>query len=289
MGTLTKEHSATAPSAVIAVEAEVLRPGTIVETCRGCGQAFDIKVKRSSVDRDYCVSCAAAARHDINTAKRDNSHWLERALELGIPPWEQQPGEGNEEYELWEYYRALWPEVRPTVTRVANDTGVSTGKVQRVATMWTWPARLQSWVREVNADRTAELRAAKRRMVEDHITLGERMRAKMVKAVDALDPEDLTPNELVALLKETQRLEQTSRDALDAVERDTAMDIDNMPRSVTGQQDDQVHENSKGLSVDDMAEVVGILQQAGVLQVNGARVGVRQTTTTEVVAATDEL
>ena len=111
----------------------------------------------------------------------------------------------------------------------------------------------------------------------------------MVKAVDALDPEDLTPNELVALLKETQRLEQTGRDALDAVERDTAMDIDNMPRSVTGQQDDQVHENSKGLSVDDMAEVVGILQQAGVLQVNGARVGVRQTTTTEVVATTDEL
>ena len=289
MDTLTQDKCATAPSAVIAVEAEVLQPGTIVETCRSCGQAFGVKVKRSNTDRDYCVKCAAAARQEGAITQRDNSHWLDQAIELGIPPWEQQPGESNEEYELWECYRALWPEVRPTVTRVAKDLKVNTSKVQRVATKWTWPARLQSWVREVNADRTAELRAAKRRMVEAHITLGEKLRTKMITAVNLLDPEDLTPNELVALLKETQQLEQTSREALDAVERDTATDIDNMPTGVMGQTDEQVRENSKGLSVDDMAEVVGILQQAGVLQVNGARVGVRQTTTTEVVAATDEL
>lgn len=276
---------------VIPVDAAVLRPGAIVATCKGCSQPFDVKVRRSGTDSEYCVDCAAQHRGTIRKAKRDNSHWLEHALEAGIPPWEQQPEESNEEYEFWDCYRGLWPEVRPTVSKVAKELGVSVGRVQRIATRWTWPARLQSWIREVNAERTATLRAAKRRMVEDHISLGEKMRAKMVDAVDALDPEDLTPNELVALLKETQRLEQTGRDALDAVERETANDIDSIHMGAAAHdvEDGKPTENSKGLSVEDMAEVVGILQQAGVLQVNGARVGVRQTTTTEVVAATDEL
>ena len=267
-------YDATAPSAVV------------IETCRGCSRAFGTgNTRRSPSNPDFCVACAREERKAMTIAKSDNSGWVQLAIEQAIPLWEQQPGETTAEYDLWLIYRDLWPAVRPTVTKVAEALDVSVREVQQAFNRWTWSARLQAWIREVNADKTAELRASRREMVEDHIKLGEAMRKKMLVAVENLDPEDVTPNELVSLLKETQRLEETAREAYTAIEAETAADIDNMPQGLfEAEEKDGQPGNAAGLSVDDMEEIVGILSTAGVLQVNGARVGVRKTTTTELVA-----
>lgn len=272
------------------IHAESLqRSSLLLPTCRRCGRPFDIGgVTRSPESRDFCVTCAQKERKELVATKEDNSGWMQLAMEACIPLWERQPNESSDEYELWCSYRDLWPEVRPTITKVASASEVSIQTVQKTFNKWTWTARLQAWIREVNADRVAELRASRRQMVADHISLGEKMRAKMLVAVDNLDPEDVTPSELVALLKETQRLEQTSRESLDALEAETANDIDNMPDGLFASADGEDHGNSHGLTNEGISEVVNILQAAGVLQVNGAKVGVRQTSTTEVVIE-DEL
>lgn len=278
----SNEQSAAEPIAVIP---EVLEEGVVVATCPGCGRAFGINgLRRSTSMPDYCMDCARQQRALTKAAKDDNTGWLAIAEEQGIPLWEQQPGESTEEFELWCSYRDLWPEVRPTVTKVASALRLSSNTVQRAYNKWTWAARLQAWIREVNADRVAELRESRKRMVADHISIGEKLRAKALKAVDYLDPTDVTPTELVALLKETQRFEQTARDALDAVEQATATDIDNMPAGLFQKENDQQFGNAKGLTLEDAQEVMAILAQAGVVQANGAKVGIRQTTTTEVVA-----
>ena len=128
-------------------------------------------------------------------------------------------------------------------------------------------------------------------MVEDHITIGEKLRAKALKAVDNLDEYDVTPSELVQLLKLTQQFEETARDAMDAVEQATAQDIDNMPAGLFESGDSDGGKqlgNARGISQDDAAEVVKILAAAGVLNVGSTKIGVRQTTTTE-VAVDNEL
>lgn len=279
---------------LIQVEPDVLQETkAIVETCPQCGRMFGVGgARRSPSMKGVCVDCARQQRSVTKLKKEANLGWMELAREQGIPLWEQQPDESVDEYDLWCTYRDLWPDVRPTVSKVASVLRCNVNQVQRAFTKWTWASRLQAWISEVNADRVSQLRAARRTMVDEHIALGESLRHKMTEAVKYLDPEDLTPNEFVALLKETQRFEATSRDALDSLEAATARDIDGMPDglfvsrgSVDGSNGVGSQQgNAAGLSQSDAAEVVDILRAAGVLQVNGARVGIRQTTTTEVVA-----
>lgn len=220
---------------------------------------------------------ALSGREDLN------KNWVAVAEEVGIPLWEQQPNETVDEFDMWTTYRDLWPTVRPTITKVAQALSVSPNKVMKASRKWTWAARLQAWIREVNAERTAELRQARRKMVEDQIAIGEKLRSKMLKAVENLDEYDVTPSELVQLLKVTQSFEDTARESLDAVEHETAADVDSVDLFVPEGQDEQ-QGNSRGISAEDAAEVVKILQTAGVLSIPGTKVGVRQTTTTEVVA-----
>lgn len=258
----------------------------VIEVCSSCGREFGIDgLRRSPSDSDRCIECARTARKELAEAKRDNKGWLQAALDQGIPLWEQQPDETSEEYRLWGIYKSLWPSVRPTVTKVADKCGVTVQTVQRAFTRWTWGARLQAWIREVNADRTAELRQAQRKMVEDHIKLGEAMREKMAIAVENLDPFDVTPNELVSLLKETQRLEQSGREALSALENANASDIDGMPAGLFadsggGNSDEALLGNRRGLTEDEMVEVVEILSTAGVFK---GKAGIKKTTTIEAV------
>ena len=246
-----------------------------LEKCKSCGKTFDIEVKRSNANREYCADCAPAARKEARLAKRDND-WIEQAREQGIPLWEQQPGESNEEYELWTTYRDLWPDERPTVTKVSRLSAVGVGTVQRAYNTWTWAARLQSWIREVTAEQTASLRRAKREMVEDHVAMGKLMREKAMQAIDGFDPYDVTPNELVAILKETQRLESSGREMLDEIDRATAADVDMVtaPDGLFLTEDEAAQQESNmqqgRLGAAELVEVAAILAAAGVLKVNGA-------------------
>lgn len=247
----------------------------VLPACSKCGRTFDIDCSRSNANRDVCKDCASGVRSETQIAKRDNSNWLEVAMEEGIPLWEQQPEESNAEFELWQSYMQLWPGVRPTVSKVASATGVAVSTVQRAYNKWTWSARLQAWIREVTAERTAELRSARRKMVDDHVKMGELMRAKAIEAIEYFDPGDVTPNELVSILKETQRLESSARDMLDDVERATAADIDSSfspvdaPAGlfVDGATSDSLSGAPRaGLNEAGMLEVVDILAKAGVLK-----------------------
>lgn len=252
----------------------------VLDTCKGCGKTFGVDCKRSNTNREYCRDCGTAARGLARKEKRDNTGWIEAALEQGIPLWEQQPGESNDEYELWLRYRDLWPEERPTVSRVSKATGTPVQTVQRAFTMWAWAARLQAWVREVTAEKTAETRRAKQAMVNDHIAMGEAMRKKAIAAIEAFDPYDVTPNELVSILKETQRLESTARDMLDDIEASTMADIDNssllvdapaglfVDGATTPAAGASPSLPRAGLSEAGLLEVASILANAGVLTVS---------------------
>ena len=248
----------------------------MTERCKQCNKLFSVDVERSNSDRDLCRSCAKTASAAICQSKRDNEGWLERALEEGIPLWEQQPGEGNDEYEMWQAYMQLWPEVRPTVSKTAASLGISVATVQRAYTKWTWGARLQSWIREVTAEKTAKLRHSRQEMVEQHIEMGKLMREKAMLAIEAFDPFDVTPNELVSILKETQRLESTSRDMMDDIEKATAEDVEAWS-PVAAPQGLFVDPDASagvlpgphgGLNEAGLMEVVDILANAGVLKVS---------------------
>lgn len=243
----------------------------ILDTCLGCGKTFGVDCQRSNANREYCSSCAPAARESITKLKQSNEGWLEYALEEGIPLWEQQPGESNAEYELWCSYMELWPGVRPTITKVSQATGVAASTVQRAYNKWTWGARLQAWIREVTAERTSQLRESRRRMVDDHVAMGEALREKAMQAIEAFDPYDVTPSELVSLLKETQRLESTARDMLDDVEASVASDVDGWsPVDAPVELFEDTTQSlpaKRGLDNAGLMEVVNILNNAGVLKV----------------------
>ena len=105
-------------------------------------------------------------------------------------------------------------------------------------------------------------------MNADHIAMAAKLRAKMHKAIDNIDPYELKPGELSSLLKTMAELERKAQ--LDTINVEQQLsegfvdaDNPNIKKSPTKQAD--------------LGEVVGILLKAGALGDIGA-IGVRQTT-----------
>ena len=135
--------------------------------------------------------------------------------------------------------------------------------------------RMQAWIAECDRMTLAQRRQEVLNMNADHIAMATKLRAKMHKAIDALDPLMLAPKDLNGLLKTMAELERKAQ--VDAMSIETQMndgfvdaDNPNLKKSPTKQ--------------NDLSEVVGILLQAGALG-DIAQIGVRQTETktTEVV------
>lgn len=239
--------------------------------CPKCGQN---KVAHAT-DKHLCVDCVNAENNRITYYRQHQGDWIAEAKEQGLDPWLQQPGETQWEYTVWTAYRDSYPGKKPTIASVAKQLNTTYSACSKIAQRWSFATRMQLWVAECDRITMIQRKEEVLGMNKSHIDMATTLRGKLNTAIDAIDPYSLKPGDIVSLAKLSAELERKARVDTEAQEEiRSALLLD------TSNPDLKKNQTKQG----DLSEVLQILLKAGAL----SAVGVKETTTREVVIKTDE-
>ena len=240
--------------------------------CKRCSQS---KIPHKD-NRHLCDDCVKAEDNRVSYYRMHNFNWMDVAKEADLKVWERQPAETDREWQVWLSYRDAYPSVRPSYRLVAETLGTSYNVVKKVAMRWTFPARLQAWAKFCDDLTLSQRRQEILDMNAKHISMATTLNDKLKIAIDKIVPETLEVKDIQGLFKLATDIERKAR-------------VDNLTAESTKLSDEANPELKKSpTKSEDLGTVMQILAKAGVLG-SGAKVGVKQTTstTTEIVVQED--
>lgn len=233
-------------------------------TCRRCSQ---VKPPHKE-NRHLCEDCVKAENSRVSYYRQHNFNWMDVAKEADLELWERQPGETDWEYKVWLCYRDAYPGKRPSYRDVAEQLGTTLNAVRKIAQRWTFPTRLQAWAKHVDEITLKQREQEILEMNKRHVEMAKALNDKIQKAIENIDPYELSPREIGTLMKTATELERKAR-------------LDQVPKSSADLGVDDTNPELKKVDIktENISEILSILGKAGVLN----NIGVRQTVTTEVV------
>lgn len=250
----------------------------LIHCCR-CGRDNQVA---SASDDWLCADCAHMESTRLSRLSQNNTDWLAIADQAGIELWQKQPAETAWEYAVWSAYRDMYPAARPQYRDAARTCNTSTAVAKRLSMKWSWAARMNKWIEHVDAEMLLDKKNLIIDMNNKHVTLASKMADKISKALEALDPAFMKPNEITQMVKAMTEMERKAKADLVDVEEQKLSIV--KPNTAAGLKKTEV-------KTSDLGEIVGVLAQAGVLG-DITRIGVKQTdssgVSTELVAETSE-
>lgn len=242
--------------------------------CPRCGQFKP----RHHTDRHLCVDCVNAENSRITYYRMHQENWVDTAKEAGLDLWVQQPGETQWEFTVWSAYRDSYPGKKATYGDIARQLGTTYNVVKKIAQRWSFPVRMQAWMVECDRITLLQRRQEVLDMNKDHVDMAAKLRAKLNKAIDMIEPSTLKPGEIASLARLASDMERKAR--LDTIDQEELR-----RELVSGNENPELKKSTT--STNDLSEVVGILLKAGALG-DITQIGVRKTETTEVVVKDDK-
>ena len=133
-------------------------------------------------------------------------------------PWEKQLGETDRAYGAFQVYRDLAPLER-SLFMAAEKIGYRMSKAQRErrqapghiklwSVRWRWVSRARAWDRELDRRNRQTQQQRYAEMAERHVHEAVFFQRKMLQRLSRLDPDELTPGQLVRWLDITTRIER---------------------------------------------------------------------------------
>src|SRR5206468_6669615 len=158
-----------------------------------------------------CDDCVKAEDNRVAHYRQHNYNWMEVSKEADLALWERQPGETDHEYHVWLAYRDAYPGTKPSYRLVADQLTTSVNAVRKIASRWTFPTRLQAWAKHVDEITLTRRRQEILDMNKRHVDMAVSVNEKLQKAIARIDPDNLSPKEIVALAKLGTDLERKAR------------------------------------------------------------------------------
>lgn len=126
-------------------------------------------------------------------------------------PWERQEGESVKAFEAFTVYLEMGDE--RSIREVAQRLAKSRTLIGRWSVTYQWVERVAAF--DADVQRKAHAKAVKKRrnMVDRHISIALKMQEKALMALEQMDPADIDPKNLIAMLREATKLEQEMRTA----------------------------------------------------------------------------
>ena len=126
-------------------------------------------------------------------------------------PWERQEGESVKAFEAFTVYLEMGDE--RSIREVAQRLAKSRALIGRWSVTYQWVERVAAF--DADVQRKAHAKAVKKRrnMVDRHISIALKMQEKALMALEQMDPADIDPKNLIAMLREATKLEQEMRTA----------------------------------------------------------------------------
>ena len=146
-------------------------------------------------------------------------------------PWERQEGESVKAFEAFTVYLEMGDE--RSIREVAQRLAKSRTLIGRWSVTYQWVERVAAF--DADVQRKAHAKAVKKRrnMVDRHISIALKMQEKALMALEQMDPADIEPKNLIAMLREATKLEQEMRTAAVDERRAAIADVED-----TGEADD---------------------------------------------------
>ena len=146
-------------------------------------------------------------------------------------PWERQEGESVKAFEAFTVYLEMGDE--RSIREVAQRLAKSRTLIGRWSVTYQWVERVAAF--DADVQRKAHAKAVKKRrnMVDRHISIALKMQEKALMALEQMDPADIDPKNLIAMLREATKLEQEMRTAAVDGRRAAIADVED-----TGEADD---------------------------------------------------
>uniref|UniRef100_A0AAU2UX43 Uncharacterized protein n=1 Tax=Streptomyces sp. NBC_00003 TaxID=2903608 RepID=A0AAU2UX43_9ACTN len=123
-----------------------------------------------------------------------------------VESWERQGGESVQAFEAFATYRDLGP-VR-SVTKVARELDKSRALVGRWSRQFAWVMRATAYDREQDRLFLAEQAQARRDIARRHAKLAQAVQSKAVARLQALDPRELSPSDLLRYIQVAAEIER---------------------------------------------------------------------------------
>lgn len=234
--------------------------------CSRCGQ----EKTPHKTNQHLCEDCVKAENNRVSYYRHHNFNWVDVAKEAELDLWERQPAETDREWQIWLAYRDIYPSKRPSYRQVAEQLGTTIGVVKKVGARWDFPVRLQAWAKYVD-DLTLQQRQKEIvEMNKKHIDMATALNQKLSVAIEKINPDLLEPKDIKGLLQLSSELERKAR-----------LDKPDLRGPELTDANPSLKESPT--KTEDLSEVLDILSKAGIFKT----IGVKQTTTTEIVARED--
>ena len=232
--------------------------------CYHCGRD---DVMQSAYTKGMCVDCYQALVNRNTTLRRlGDPDWKTRAEEHGVALYERLPQESQRDYDIFKVYMMQYPLERPTIKRTAEKLGLAYGTVAECARRCHFKERLDAWMKECDKATLLQRRAEMIEMNDQHIKMASTLRAKLMVAMNMLEPSTLKPSEISQLTKLANSMERDAR--IDKIAQEEM-------RADLSKGDGENPELKKGVtSAGDLGEVLAVLMKSGALG-DAKSVGVR--------------
>ena len=123
-------------------------------------------------------------------------------------PWERQNGETGRQFEAFVAYRdAPLNGRRRVVTQVARDLDLGENRVAAWAKRNGWIDRAAMWDDEQDRIWRTSILRERHRVAQRHARLALSLQAKAIEALQLLRPQDMSPGEIVAMIRQARDLE----------------------------------------------------------------------------------
>lgn len=130
-------------------------------------------------------------------------------------PWERRKGESAQAFEAFFIYLEMGAE--RSLRAVCQKCTKSIPLIKRWSTTHKWVERAADYDAELHRKAYAAAVRRNRKMIDRNIRTALQMQEKALLALEELDPADLSPRDMLTMLRDAMKLEWESRSALIAV------------------------------------------------------------------------
>lgn len=127
-------------------------------------------------------------------------------------PWERQKGESAQAFEAFSIYLEMGTE--RSLRAVGQKLGKSRALIERWSSTHEWVKRAETYDAELHRQAYAATVKRARKMAERHIRTALKMQEKALLALEKLAPADLSPRDMLSILRDALKLEREARSAL---------------------------------------------------------------------------
>lgn len=123
--------------------------------------------------------------------------------------WERQPKESVQAYEA--FYKYLQMGEKRTLRKVEQELNKSHALIGRWSSAWNWQKRSADYDADIRRQEYEATQKEIKKMQERHIQTAMLLQKKALQALDKIDIEQFSPQEILRFISEGAKLEKDTR------------------------------------------------------------------------------